>query len=132
MPQGLVVRFGLGLKSNQTKSGPVVATAASSLLLLHCIIIASATAAAEKVWAVLAARGTVIVVIVGRGSPPAARTPPRRRRPHDEVAGSPWRQGWGVGVLDLDLVTYCAVNWLTIAQARRQTEMHSGRQRAEV
>ena len=34
--------------------------------------------------------------------------------------------------LDLDLVTYCAVNWLTIAQARRQTEMHSGRQRAEV
>ncbi len=30
------------------------------------------------------------------------------------------------------LVTYCAVNWLTIAQARRQTEMHSGRQRAEV
>jgi len=98
VPQGLVVRFGLGLKSNQTKSGPVVATAASSLLLLHCIIIASATAAAEKVWAVLAARGTVIVVIVGRGSPPAARTPPRRRRPHDEVAGSPWWQGWGVGV----------------------------------
>jgi len=37
--------------------------------------------------------------------------------------------GWD---LDLDLVTYCAVNWLTIAQARRQTEMHSGRQRAEV
>ncbi len=40
-----------------------------------------------------------------------------------------WRDMWD---LDLDLVTYCAVNWLTIAQARRQTEMHSGRQRAEV
>ena len=55
----------------------------------------------EKVWAVLAARGAVMVVIVGRGGPPAARTPPRRRQSHDEVAGSPWRQGWGVGVGDV-------------------------------
>ncbi len=27
---------------------------------------------------------------------------------------------------DLDLATYCAVNWLTIAQARRQTECTAG------
>jgi len=48
--------------------------------------------------------------------------------------GRRWRAGGcgGCGILDLDLVTYCAVNWLTIAQVRRQTEMHSGRQRAEV
>ncbi len=63
-----------------------------------------------------------------------------RRRQRVEKQGGRWAMEWEwrtwVSVagwdLDLDLVTYCAVNWLTIAQARRQTEMHSGRQRAEV